>query len=160
MRCVMQDVADAKVTVDGAVVGRIERGMLVYFGVQKGDTEQELVWITDKIAKERIFHDANGKTNLSILDVHGEILLVSQFTLCADLRKGNRPSYDYSEEPGKAESMYRKAIDLLKAKGIPVQHGSFGAHMLVSYTNIGPQTFVLEKTPERTDSAQKTVVEK
>ena len=75
----MQDVADAKVTVDGAVVGRIERGMLVYFGVQKGDTEQELVWITDKIAKERIFHDANGKTNLSILDVHGEIHLVRGF---------------------------------------------------------------------------------
>lgn len=160
MRCVIQDVADAKVTVDGTVVGGIGRGMLVYFGVQKGDTEEELVWVTDKIAKERIFHDANGKTNLSILDVHGEILLVSQFTLCADLRKGNRPSYDYSEEPGKAEEMYLKAIELLRAKGIPVEHGSFGAHMLVSYTNIGPQTFVLEKSPACTGSAKRTVLEK
>ncbi len=160
MRCVIQDVADAKVTVDGTVVGGIGRGMLVYFGVQKGDTEEELVWVTDKIAKERFFHDANGKTNLSILDVHGEILLVSQFTLCADLRKGNRPSYDYSEEPGKAEEMYLKAIELLRAKGIPVEHGSFGAHMLVSYTNIGPQTFVLEKSPACTGSAKRTVLEK
>ena len=157
MRCVIQDVADANVCVDGAVVGQIDHGMLVYFGVQKGDTEKELVWITDKIAKERIFHDENGKTNLSILDVKGKILLVSQFTLCADLMKGNRPSYDYSEEPAKAEAMYLKAIELLKAKGIEVEHGSFGAHMRVSYTNIGPQTFVLEKAPNSTGSPKKMV---
>lgn len=157
MRCVIQDVADAKVTVDGSVVGQIDRGMLVYFGVQKGDTEKELVWMTDKIAKERIFHDANGKTNLSIIDVKGKILLVSQFTLCADLTKGNRPSYDYSEDPSKAEAMYEKAIALLQAKGIVVQHGVFGAHMLVSYTNIGPQTFVLEKQSGLNDSSRNAV---
>ena len=144
MRCVMQDVKDAEVTVDGKTVGAIDRGMLVYFGVQKGDSEDDMRWICDKLCKERIFHDAQGKTNLSIIDVKGKILLVSQFTLCADLTKGNRPSYDYSEDAGKAKAMYEKAIEYLKGKGVVVEHGQFQAHMLVSYTNIGPQTFVLE----------------
>lgn len=145
MRCVIQRVQDATVTVDGALIGSISQGILVYFGVQKGDTEEQMRWICDKMVKLRMFRDANDKMNLSLDDVHGQILLVSQFTLCANLHKGNRPGYDDAEDPEKANQMYSKALSYLTGLGYTVAHGRFGAHMMVTYTNDGPVTFVLER---------------
>lgn len=145
MRCVLQRVIDADVKVDGKIVGAINHGILVYFGVKKGDTDEEMRWICDKIVKLRMFEDDQGKMNLSLGDVNGSLLVVSQFTLLANLRKGNRPGYDESEEPEKANALYEKALAYLKEKDVHVEHGVFGAHMMVSYVNDGPVTFVLEK---------------
>lgn len=145
MRCVIQVVREASVTVEGKTAGAIEKGLLVYFGVGKSDTEETVRWICDKILKERFFHDQEGKTNLCLSDVGGQILVVSQFTLYASLKKGNRPGYDDCGDPAAAEKLYEKALDYLASKGVAVAHGTFGAHMLVSYTNIGPATFLLEK---------------
>jgi D-tyrosyl-tRNA(Tyr) deacylase len=144
MRCVLQRVLDASVTVDDVTVGKIKQGILVYFGVQKGDDEERMRWICDKIVKLRMFKDNEDKMNLSLKDAGGDILLVSQFTLCANLHKGNRPSWDDSEDPALAEQMYLKAIAYLQGQGVHVEHGRFGAHMLVSYVNDGPVTFVLD----------------
>jgi len=145
MRCVIQRVNQASVTVEGKLIGSIDKGILVYFGVQKGDVEEQMRWLCDKMVKLRMFRDENDKMNLSLSDVHGQILLVSQFTLCANLHKGNRPGYDDAEEPEKANQMYSKALSYLQSLGYTVAHGQFGAHMMVSYTNDGPVTFILEK---------------
>ena len=145
MKCVIQRVLDATVSVEGESVGHIDHGILVYFGVQRGDTEEAMRFLCDKMVKLRIFRDENDKTNLSLAEVNGQILLVSQFTLCANLYKGNRPSYDDAEEPSLANEMYEKALAYLRNKGFEVSHGQFGAHMMVSYTNDGPATFILEK---------------
>ena len=144
MRAVIQRVYDAKVTVDGTVVGSIDHGLLVYLGVGKGDSEEELKWLCEKIPKIRCFRDENGKMNLDLKQVKGSILLVSQFTLLANLRKGNRPSYDEAAEPAVAEALYTKAFALLEAQGIFVAGGTFGAHMHVTYTHDGPVTFTLD----------------
>ena len=144
MRAVIQRVYDASVTVDGTVVGSIGHGLLVYLGVGKGDSEEELKWLCEKIPKIRCFRDENGKMNLDLKQVGGSILLVSQFTLLANLRKGNRPSYDEAAEPAVAEALYQKAFALLEAQGISVAGGTFGAHMHVTYTNDGPVTFTLD----------------
>ncbi len=144
MRAVIQRVYDAKVTVDGTVVGSIDHGLLVYLGVGKGDSEEELKWLCEKIPKIRCFRDENGKMNLDLKQVKGSILLVSQFTLLANLRKGNRPSYDEAADPAVAEALYQKAFALLEAQSIPVAGGTFGAHMHVTYTNDGPVTFTLD----------------
>ena len=144
MKSVIQRVLDASVTVQDICIGKIEKGLLVYLGIQKGDTEEQLVWLCTKIAKLRIFSDEQGKMNLSLREVNGELLVVSQFTLCANLTKGNRPSYDDASDPEEAKILYEKALVLFSEMGFRVEQGLFGAHMKVSYTNDGPVTMLLE----------------
>lgn len=144
MKSVIQRVLDASVTVQNELIGKIDKGLLVYLGIQKGDTEEQLAWLCTKIAKLRMFTDEQGKMNLSLKEVGGELLIVSQFTLCANLRKGNRPSYDDAADPEDAQILYEKALFLFEQMGFNVEHGLFGAHMKVSYTNDGPVTMMLE----------------
>ena len=145
MRLVVQRVLQAEVQVDGQSIGKIGRGFLVLVGVGKDDTKE----IADKYLKKllglRIFEDENGKTNLSLKDVSGELLLVSQFTLYANCKKGNRPSFIEAGEPDKAEALYEYMIDEAK-KSVPVvEHGEFGADMKVSLLNDGPFTIILDE---------------
>lgn len=144
MKAVIQRVLNASCTVDGSVTGAIDSGLLVYFGVDKGDDDSILPRFLDKILKLRIFEDENGKMNLSLSDTGGGMLFISQFTLSADVYRGNRPSFDSAEKPETAEMMYIKASDYLKSKGVNVQLGKFGAHMEISYINDGPVTFFLD----------------
>ena len=145
MKCVIQRVKDASVTVDEKVVGQIDHGLLVYFGVAKGDKEEYVDYIVNKISKLRMFRDENDKMNLSAFDVNAKILVVSQFTLYANLRKGNRPSYDNAEVPERANKLYEKAVEKFRELGFETQTGVFGAHMDVRYLNDGPVTMILEK---------------
>ena len=144
MRAVIQRVSEAYVEVGGEIIGRIGRGLLVYLGVGKGDTEADAVFIAEKLVNLRIFADENDKMNLSVLDVGGSILLVSQFTLYGDCRKGRRPGFDGACEPGEARKLYEQTIELVKAQGVPVASGEFAAHMHVTSTNDGPVTFQLD----------------
>ncbi len=145
MRAVIQRVRDAKVVVDGETVGAIYKGLLVYLCVCEDDTEKDLEYLAKKIANMRIFPDDNGKFNLSLLDVNGSCLVVSQFTLAADTKKGNRPSYFYAAEPEKAESFYERFVEILKNQyGIPAETGVFGAHMDVFSVNDGPVTIYID----------------
>lgn len=145
MKCVIQRVKEASVTVDEKIVGQIDHGLLVYFGVAKGDKEEYIDYIVNKISKLRMFRDENDKMNLSAFDVNAKILVVSQFTLYANLRKGNRPSYDNAEKPERAKKLYEKAVEKFKELGFETQTGVFGAHMDVRYLNDGPVTMILEK---------------
>ena len=145
MRAVIQRVKSAKVLVNGEVVGEIEKGLLVYLCVCSDDTGSDLDYTAKKIVNMRIFPDSNGKFNLSLIDVKGSCLVISQFTLAADTKKGNRPSYFYAAEPQKAEAYYEKFIEkLTKAYGIQTQKGVFGAHMEVYSINDGPVTIYLD----------------
>lgn len=144
MKAVIQRVKNASCTVDGTVTGAIDSGLLVYFGVDKGEDTSVLQRFLEKIVRLRCFEDDNGKMNLSIMDKGASILFISQFTLSADVYHGNRPSFDSAEEPEKAKSVYEKGIAILKNLGINVQCGIFGAHMKISYINDGPVTFVLD----------------
>ncbi len=146
MKALIQRVTEAQVAVDGRLVGSIGRGILAFLAVEKGDSEKDLDLIVRKIASLRIFYDDQGRMNLSIRDVSGELLLISQFTLAADCRKGNRPSFDAAEEPSKAEAMYLQAAERLKAEGLSVATGVFAAHMQVSLINDGPVTFMLDSS--------------
>ena len=144
MRAVIQAVKNAKCTVENKVTGEIEEGLLVYFCVEKGDKESMIPQFLDKIIKLRLYRDENERANFSIMDKSRKILFISQFTLAASLKKGNRPSFDNAESPLIAEDLYNKAIAYLRDKGLEVRVGEFGAHMEVSYTNMGPQTFIWE----------------
>ncbi|PKL29520.1 MAG: D-tyrosyl-tRNA(Tyr) deacylase [Spirochaetae bacterium HGW-Spirochaetae-2] len=144
MRAVIQRVTEASVTVDGSLVGSIDRGLLVYLGVQKGDTEVDLAYLAKKIPRMRLFTDDDGKMNLSVSDLGYSMLVVSQFTLCADLRKGNRPSFDPAAEPAVARQMYELFVEKVRSQGLEVATGEFGASMRVAYTNEGPITLVLD----------------
>ncbi len=144
MKAVIQRVKNASCTVDGVVTGSIESGLLVYFGVDKDDEEWILLPFLEKIVKLRIFQDENDKMNLSIKDVNQAILIISQFTLCANVYRGNRPSFDNAMEPSKANSLYQKAITMLRDMGIHTETGIFGAHMDVQYLNDGPITFIVD----------------
>lgn len=146
MRAVVQRVEHCSVTVEGKETGSISRGLLVYLGIEKNDEETDLDYILDKVVHLRIFEDDNGKMNLSVGDVAGEILAVSQFTLCADTRKGRRPSYNGAADPEKAEEYYRIFVQRLRELGFSVGEGRFAAHMRVSYTNVGPVTILLDST--------------
>jgi len=145
MRAVVQRVTRASVSVEGNVVGAIERGLAILLGVKAGDAEAEAQWLASKIATLRIFDDDAGKLNRSVLDVKGSALVVSQFTLYADARKGRRPSYDQAAPPEVAEPLIRRFAELLVAQGVPVQTGIFRAHMLVEIHNDGPVTILLER---------------
>lgn len=144
MKFVIQRVNHADVKIDGNTVGKIGKGFLILFGACDSDTEDMLPKFVDKIVKMRIFPDENGKTNLSIKDVDGELLIVSQFTLYADCRKGNRPSFIKAGSPEHANMLYEKYIELCKEHISVVETGEFGADMKVSLENDGPFTIVLD----------------
>ena len=145
MKAVIQRVKEAQVSVEGKVVGSCEKGYMILFCACEGDTDEDLDVLTRKIAALRIFEDENGKMNRSILDVDGEILAISQFTLCADLKKGNRPSFIGAMKPQEANDYYQKFCQKLLETGIRrVEQGVFGADMKVSLTNDGPVTIVMD----------------
>ncbi len=145
MRAVLQRVSRASVTVDGAVTGAIDGGLLVLLGVGPDDGDKQVRWMAQKIATLRIFEDDNGKMNLSVLDVGGGVLVVSQFTLYGDCRKGRRPSYAKAAHPDLAEPLYQRFCVALQETGVTsVQRGVFGAHMDVDLLNSGPVTLILE----------------
>lgn len=144
MRAVVQRVRDASVTVDGALTGKISHGLLIYLGVVDSDTADICARMAAKISKMRLFRDADDKMNLSVSDVGGEILAVSQFTLYANLHKGNRPSFDTAGKPEHAEKMYELFMQELRNMGFKVEHGMFGAHMHVCYENDGPVTIIAD----------------
>nr|WP_300005724.1 D-aminoacyl-tRNA deacylase [Tissierella sp.] len=144
MRAIVQRVKNSSVEVDGKTVGKIETGLLVFLGIGKDDSESDLEYMLDKIIGLRIFQDSDEKMNLSLIDIEGEILVVSQFTLYGDVRRGKRPSFSASANPEMGNSFYRKFIDKLKLKGISVQEGIFGADMEVQLINDGPVTILLD----------------
>lgn len=144
MKIVVQRVKEAGVTVDGQVVGKIGAGFLALVGVAEEDTEQTVEKMVDKMCKLRIFPDSEGKTNLSLKDVGGELLVVSQFTLYADCKKGNRPSFVKAGSPDKAKKLYEHAVDRCRLYADKVEHGIFGADMKVSLVNDGPFTILLD----------------
>lgn len=145
----MQRVQKASVSVDGKVVGAIDKGLLVFLGVGRNDTEKDLEFMVRKIPRLRVFEDEAGKMNLSVLDVGGAILCVSQFTLYGDCRRGLRPSFDEAAPPDMARYYYEEFIRRLKDEGIPVASGIFGAFMAVELVNDGPVTILLESKERR-----------
>jgi len=146
MRVVVQRVKEASVSVDGELVGAIQNGLLLLVGVHQHDTEDQLKWMCEKILKLRVFPDEEGKMNKSVSDVGGGILVVSQFTLYGDAKKGTRPSYIEAARPEKAEPMYEQMIEYFKThSSLLIQGGRFGAMMDVSLVNDGPVTLILEK---------------
>lgn len=149
MRAVLQRVRSASVTEDGRVLSSIGHGILVLLGVGLNDTESDASWLADKTANLRIFEDDEGKMNLSVLDVAGEVLVVSQFTLYGDARKGRRPSFSYAAPPERADALYLRYVGELKARNVPAQTGRFRAKMLVNIENDGPVTILLD-TAQRT----------
>lgn len=145
MKAVLQRVKNARVTVDGRVTGQINQGYLILLGVMEGDTEDDMRLLAKKTAQLRVFEDENGKMNLSVLDVKGEALVVSQFTLCADVTHGRRPSFIKSARPDEAERLYEMYVEELKNNGIEnVQTGEFGANMAVELLNDGPVTILFD----------------
>ena len=145
MKALIQRVKNASVTIDNQIYSSINAGMLILFCVEKGDTEDKLDWFASKVAALRFFEDDNGKMNRSIVDIGGEILVVSQFTLAADCKKGTRPGFDNAEKPDTAKMMYEKFVEKLKMMNLSVKTGVFAAMMDVSLVNDGPVTFVLNK---------------
>ena len=144
MRAVIQRVLAAEVRVDGRITGKIGKGLLVFVGVGKGDGEEDLTYLVSKIPDLRIFEDTSGKFNLSLRETGGELLVVSQFTLFGDCRKGRRPSFTDAEDPGAAKAAYEKFVKRLKESGLPVQTGEFQAKMEVHLINDGPVTLWLD----------------
>jgi D-aminoacyl-tRNA deacylase len=145
MRAVIQRVSSASVTVDGAVTGEIQTGLLVLLGIEDIDTEEDIQWLSAKIVNLRIFNDDEGVMNISVKDVHGDILLVSQFTLHASTKKGNRPSYIRASKPDVAIPLYEKMIvQLEQDMGTTIQRGIFGADMKVALLNDGPVTIIID----------------
>jgi D-tyrosyl-tRNA(Tyr) deacylase len=145
MRALIQRVSKASVTVEGETVGAIDQGLVVLLGVAHGDTEEEADWLARKIAGLRIFEDQEGRMNVGLLDVGGEVLLVSQFTLYADASKGRRPSFVDAAPPEVAEPLVAYFADALKGCHVPVEEGVFGAMMMVEIHNDGPVTIMLER---------------
>ena len=145
MRALIQRVSKASVAVDEQTISEIGKGLLILLGVGHGDGEEQATFLAEKTANLRIFEDEQGKTNLSILDVKGEAIVVSQFTLYADTRRGRRPSFIDAALPDVAEPLVRRFVELLREREVPTQTGQFGAHMLVEIHNDGPVTIWLEK---------------
>ena len=142
MIAVIQRVSSSSVTVEGKVVGKIGKGLNILLGVKKGDKQEDI----SKIANLRIFSDDDGKMNLSLLDVKGEALIISQFTLAGNVKKGRRPSFDSSEKPDIAKAMYEQFVKEFESLGVHTQIGEFGAHMDVDIHNDGPVTFILDSS--------------
>ena len=145
MRVVLQRASSASVSIEGRVVGSIGRGFVVLVGFTAGDGDDHVAWMADKIAGLRLFSDDEGKMNLSLVDVDGAVLVVSQFTLYADARKGLRPSFVDAAPPEQAASLYESFVGALGARGLPVETGEFGALMAVELVNDGPVTLILER---------------
>lgn len=145
MKLVIQRVTEAKVEVDNKIVGEIGKGFLVLFGAGEDDTKEQADFLAEKLSNLRIFEDENEKMNLSIKDIDGELLIVSQFTLYADCKKGNRPSFVKAAKPDTANELYEYFIEQCKKNVKKVERGIFGAHMKVSLLNDGPVTIILEK---------------
>ena len=143
MKVVIQRVLNASVKVDGNITGKIKKGLLIFLGIESGDSDDMLKKYADKIVRMRIFEDENGKTNRALSDVNGELLIVSQFTLCADCSHGNRPSFIGAKEPVEAKRMYEKFISVCREEVPVVEHGEFGADMKVELLNDGPFTIIL-----------------
>ena len=146
MRAVIQRVLEAEVTVDGGQVGKIDKGLLIYLGVGKEDNVQDAQFMADKLVNLRIFADEAGKMNRSVQDVGGAILLVSNFTLHGDCRKGRRPGFDAAAGPESAQQLYEKVIELIAEQGTAVEKGAFGEYMQVTSINDGPVTFLLDSS--------------
>lgn len=144
MRAVVQRVSQAAVTAAGREVSRIEKGLLVYLGIERDDQQQDCIYMADKLVNLRCFADQQGKMNLSVRQAGGQVLIVSNFTVCADCRQGRRPSLDQAADPQIAEELYLKVTQLVKDAGTGVQIGAFGHDMLVSCINDGPVTFLLD----------------
>src|SRR6266542_5492589 len=152
MKAVLQRVTRAMVEVEGKTVGKIDRGILVLLGVEKDDAEKDAEWLAEKIVNLRMFEDEAGKMNLSVQDVQGGILAVSQFTLAGNCSKGRRPSFDTAAPPREANELYQYFVAKVRECGVPVETGIFQADMQVSLTNNGPVTFILE-SPNNAGSA-------
>ncbi len=146
MRAVVQRVLQAEVKVGGQLVGKIDRGLLVYLSVGKEDNKKDAEFMAEKMVNLRIFEDEAGKMNRNVLDVGGRILLVSNFTLHGDCRKGRRPSFDAAAEPELAQQLYEKMIELIAKQGVVVEKGVFGEYMHVSSVNDGPVNFLLDSS--------------
>ena len=144
MIAVLQRVSKGYVTINGKVKSTVQNGLVIFLGVMREDTEEDVRFLTEKISGFRIFNDENEKMNLSIKDVNGSVLVISQFTLCGDWKKGRRPSFIHAAQPDKGEHLYERFIYQLMEKEIPVESGKFGAFMSVSLINEGPVTFVLD----------------
>lgn len=145
MKTVIQRVTSASVTVEGRIVGEIGRGILILLGVEKGDAEVRADWLAEKIINLRIFEDESGKMNLSLRDINGSLLVVSQFTLAGNCDKGRRPSFDSAAAPEEGRRLYEYFVEALKRLNAPVATGIFQADMQVSLVNDGPVTFILER---------------
>lgn len=144
MRAVVQRVTKSSVTVDGQITGATDEGLVVLIGVEEGDTDKDVGYIADKVSGLRIFEDENEKMNLSVKDVGGSILAISQFTLLGDVRKGKRPSFITAEDPEIANRLYQQVCENIRNQGIKVETGMFQAHMLVKINNNGPVTILLD----------------
>lgn len=149
MKAVIQRVQSAKVEVDNQTIGAIEAGLLVLLGVENGDTPAEVQWLAEKIGHLRIFEDAKGKMNDSVKDTAGSILIISQFTLLADCRRGRRPAFTDAADPELANRLYIAFQEALKGLGISIETGKFGADMQVTLVNDGPVTIILERSPNQ-----------
>lgn len=145
MKALIQRVLHASVTVNEKITGQINQGLLVFLGVQKGDDTSNADFLSKKICNLRIFEDENCKMNKSLLDIGGKMLVVSQFTLCGDTSRGNRPGFDNAALPDEANALYEYFSDAVRSNGVEVQNGIFGADMKVEILNDGPVTFMLEK---------------
>ena len=144
MKALLQRVKKASVSIEGQVHAKIEKGLLIFVGVEKGDTIDDVEWLTNKIQNLRVFEDEYGKMNKSIKDVNGEILVVSQFTLAGSCKKGTRPSFDNAALPEEAKKLYEMFAEKLRKANIPVKTGVFAAMMDIELLNYGPVTFMLE----------------
>ena len=144
MIAVLQRVTTGKVKIGDRIVGDIDNGLVILLGVHRDDKEEDIIFLADKVIGLRIFNDNNGKMNISLQDVDGSVLVISQFTLCGDWRKGRRPSFTKAADRDKGKLLYDGFIDAVRSKGINVETGEFGAAMDVSLVNSGPVTFVLD----------------
>ncbi len=152
MKVVLQRVSEARVEVGGRVTGRVGRGICLFVGVEKGDTEEDAIHLAKKAAELRIFPDGEGRMNLALAEVGGAALAVSQFTLAGSVRKGRRPSFDGAEEPGRAAQLFDRFVEALRGHGVHVETGVFQAVMAVHMTNDGPVTFILDSKKDREGS--------
>ena len=152
MKALLQRVSKASVSVDGEVVGQIGQGLVVFLGISGGDTERDARYLAEKTVGLRIFSDSDGRFNLSVLDTWGELLVVSQFTLLADTRKGRRPSFTEAAPPEEAEALFERFLSYLRSSGLRVESGRFQQHMLVEIHNDGPVTIMLDSKEKYPDT--------